>query len=207
MPRLFIGSFLSDDERARLSRIAACNQHLSGLWHKKVRWTEDERLHLTWLYMGEYDDQAAAAVRETFQERLAALGKEPIEATTISYDHMALWPSPRKARTGVLTASVIPPMVQEIESLVRANMRDILPPGDRKWDEFQPHLTIFRIDHPRLSQEDEGLPQRPTLQAVKLEAGVLPVVHALDEVCLLESDLGKKTRGYIPLSSIRLQTR
>lgn len=168
MPRLFIGSFLVGPEAERISSItrARADQFSSGfksrlrldqslnsgsdaLPHKdkefRIRALPKEKLHMTWLFLGEVGSDQVEEITGIFTVTLEQLkNKLSRTAFEISYDHLSLWPSEDKARVAVLRPSVPPPEVAIIDSEIRAALSDFQE-NEEAYPQFNPHLTLFRI--------------------------------------------------------------
>ncbi|MDZ4833058.1 MAG: hypothetical protein SGJ27_04585 [Candidatus Melainabacteria bacterium] len=57
MPRLFVGTFLSNEGVEKLANLSQANEHLQTAWNAKVRWVDRSKFHITWVFLGEIESK------------------------------------------------------------------------------------------------------------------------------------------------------
>lgn len=207
MPRLFIGSFLASHEAERISSItrARAEQFSSSAAHQgkefRIRALPKEKLHLTWLFLGEVSSEDLEVLTKKFTATLAQL-KTKLSGSDfeISYDHLSLWPSEDKARVAVLRPSVPPPQVAIIDLEIRAALSDFQENAE-VYPQFNPHLTLFRFTPAADLRATNLLAILPVLPAVPQDESmadqqpILPVKQtiSLDTIRLIASKDGYRT--------------
>ena len=178
MPRLFIGSFLTGPEQIRLSNFLA---RLVPFWPDRVRLQPAEKLHITWLFLG---DVAEEKVQE-IKDRLIALAPQ-LQGEEISclYQKVECWPDQANARVVVLTPEDSP-QTRRILALGEM-LRESLAGYCQKQTEyiFRPHLTIIRLK-PHSDLGDNFW------QAIKKYDQIAPVKHNISKIELVQSHLGQ----------------
>lgn len=182
MSRLFIASFA--DEILR-NQVESIKQSLSS---KELRWTQEDNLHLTWLFLGEQDRECLEKIKTLMNEWRQDENKAAmLKKTSISLDRVEYWPTKRSPRLGVLAASQTPDTALELSTLINSELSQFLEKPTRK---FRPHITIFRIRTKR---------EKPRLPDLKVPAELM--VNSLD---LVESDLSSGRALYKVRYSIEL---
>lgn len=175
--RLFIGSFLAGRERERISSLSP--EPLIHAWRIKVKPLKPEKLHLTWLFLGDLNAAQEQLAVEILQDKIA------LDSTAINqvYDKLEIFPSARKPRLLALTPSAVEPGVPELSRRIRKELGKLCQKDEG--ESFRPHITVMRLDRQfrgKLSLPD-GFPP----------GNILPVSQCIDEVCLIRSfyDLGQ----------------
>jgi len=175
MARLFIGSFLTEAEAERVSTVTSARVHAltsdksDDLENFNARALPAEKLHITWLFLGEVDDERVKEVSVKLQQTLKKLGDmAPLE---ITYDELEIWPEVNRARVAVVTPSLPPPEVQTIAAAIRKELGQFQEQDESK--EFKPHVTLFRFS-PAANLKDVELTTQPEIllpvkQPIRLE--------------------------------------
>src|SRR5271156_497063 len=89
MSRLFLGTFLPSEMQAVLGEVAQLNKELDKSWQCNLRWVREEKLHLTWLFLGKVEE---TRLPDLDSETLTLLKKRPkIKEITINYDSLQVW--------------------------------------------------------------------------------------------------------------------
>lgn len=112
--------------------------------HPEFRWTSEENLHITLLFMGELDTRRAALFAEAVEE--AAQSTEPIH---VRAGALRTLPAGKAARTLVLSfeegGEKIAALAARIErNLARLAKYEACPFPAREKRPFLPHITIAR---------------------------------------------------------------
>jgi len=187
--RLFVGTFLGEEERTRLAELADKHgERLSLEWDRKVRWVKPEKLHITWIFLGEHEE----TVVDPVLTRLGALlkGQEPF---SLSYELPVFWPSPRKARMCALVPGTVSDEVSSLGSKVRRALREFTEKEEKK---FRPHLTLFRLG--QANKQRMEIPDWMEMDRI------LPIRHDIRSINLIQSHLGSENDAYESVAAFQL---
>jgi 2'-5' RNA ligase len=185
--RLFVGTFLSPADQARIAELHTYGDRLSEHWHRRVRWVQQQKLHLTWLFLGHVEDRHTEEIKEKLQEvarRHAAL--------RLVYTDAVFWPNAKAARMMVLVPNAVTEEVYALASDVKKSVGQFQQrPEARK---YRPHITLLRLD-------DRARLSMPEWFDV---SSCMPIEHDIQQIDLIQSHLGKKQEGYESLASFPL---
>lgn len=204
MPRLFVGTFLSEEGVGKIQTLSSNNERLGEKWNARIRWVAKDKLHITWLFLGEVKTEAIPDLISALTESLPEPGQE---ALTLFYDRFELWPSQSKARLGVITPSAVPDQVLITDAIIKKGLRPFIRKDQRQHERknFQPHITVLRLSHDHHRLKSSGSANnKPRSADVWLQENIFPIKHEIDEIALIESDLGKQIQGYEKLARFRL---
>ncbi len=172
MNRLFIGSFLSDDEREIVRTLMSSKMSLGLKWGKSFRFAALEKMHLTWMFLGDCDDQCQENIRSIIADTA-----NKVQPCTIEYDRFAIWPNERFPRVGVLLASnpsaELVSSVEEMQSRIKPLLQN---PGSEH-GKYKAHITLFRFKAKCFSVAEFNTSEH------------LPLKQTINEVALIRSDL------------------
>jgi 2'-5' RNA ligase len=180
MVRLFVGSFLQEDEVAE--------EKLNGI-------KELLRREVEFLKTGiGVEDGPIPADRPTKKYSSDGLGKKI--SIEFEYDYLEAWPQVTEARVLVATPNVVPDAVLKIGMALRRSMADqgLTDKAEPRNRLFRPHLTIARFN-PAISFGDGKM-----LAAI---SEVLPVRHKIDRINLIKSHLGQGPGDYEIIDTVR----
>ncbi len=201
MPRLFVGTFLSEEGVDKLAKLSQVNEHLVEKWNAKVRWVDKSKFHITWVFLGDVSKETIPQVLESLNETF----EKPDDSRgplTVLYNRFELWPSERKARLAVVTPTTVPSPVLELDTKIKTALKNFLPTDHNHHElkEFKPHLTILRF--PRDHRHEKSV--RPKTADIETPASLFPIEHRITEINLIESELGKHIDGYTKLATFSL---
>ncbi|MBX9666558.1 MAG: hypothetical protein K2X93_03020 [Candidatus Obscuribacterales bacterium] len=201
MPRLFVGTFLPEDGQASIQTLARDNGNLNESWNTKLRWVGSSKLHMTWIFLGDINDSLIPDVSAKLGKAVDKCRSE--NRLALSYDSFELWPNERRARLGVVTPSLVPPHVHSIDKALKEELLEFLPEDLRQHEKpvFQPHITVVRFPHQKRKEKASGPTAR--ISEVVIAPSVFPITHSIDQIALIESDLGK-SQGYEAISVFNL---
>ncbi|HEY9683568.1 MAG TPA: 2'-5' RNA ligase family protein [Drouetiella sp.] len=211
MPRLFIGTFLSQQDQQKLAVLPGLNGHLDSLWERKLRWVRPINLHITWLYLGEVDQSLVSKVSSTLHKIVYERNKiiEDRGEVVMSFSKPAAWPNSRKARVLVIESQPVEPKVEQLARSIRTGLIPFYSEATEKEhnQDFKPHVTLMRLDR-RVETAAEKLAihrveKRIDPEKIKFLGEVLPIRLSVANLCLVESD--GKGGDYKILDSVRLR--
>lgn len=201
MPRLFIGTFLSEEGVNKLAKLSQANEHLNTSWNVNVRWVDRSKFHITWVFLGEIEREKIPLIIESLTEAFEK-PHDRMESLTVRYDRFELWPSERKARLAVVTPSSVPAQVLELDTKIKTAVKSFLATSESQHElhVFKPHLTILRF--PRDHRHERNVnPRNADIQAPN---SLFPIHHDIKEINLIESELGKNVDGYTKLATFTI---
>lgn len=218
MPRLFVGTFLADSDQAKLAKLKGANLYISKGWGRKVRFIDQEKLHLTWAFIGEVDHSKLELIAREVETAIGKLAEEVdgvglvprYQSLEIDYDRIELWPNSRRARLGVLAAAEAPDKVLQLGLILEGALDKYKPEAERnkRPRDFRPHITVFRVDQPRRNTPQGGRggnrPSSMDEADIEIPPGTLPIKQRIDTVALIESCMNIQPPVYKVLRSFSL---
>lgn len=194
--RLFIGTFLSEEDRQRLKE---ARQKLEPIllqqWNCKLRWVRPEKLHMTWLFLGDCDlDTENAICQQLSQISLDnSLAKED---SIISFKKFDFFPSRAKRSLMALLPNTVPGGFGTLAKKVRKQLLKFCE--NKESEELRPHLTIFRFD-----RSDHRKHEFPA----QLDLSSLPPINLdVSSLSLIHSHHGSSKEDYQILNSYKLSS-
>jgi RNA 2',3'-cyclic 3'-phosphodiesterase len=187
--RLFV---LSEDGRSRISLLQSkYSQQFFENWQTKLRWVDEQKLHLTWFFLGEVRQDLTESISKKLETAILTN-----KSCSVRYDRLQLWPSPRQPRLLVAVASSVP---DNIDGTVTA-LRAVLNPYVEKKESrpFRPHISLARFE--RNFQPEQAL----SLPGSLADDDLLPLDQDLAEISLIESQMGVPGVPYVPIKTFRL---
>ncbi len=196
MPKLFIGTFLTQADQQRLATLPGANEHLESLWERKLRWVRPVNLHITWLFLGSVDPKLVSKLSSTLHKIVYERSKIDDDRGEVVMDFTkpSVWPNSRKARVIVVENQPVP---TKVENLARAIRTGLIPFYTAQTEqehnqEFKPHITLMRLDR-RVETPAEKLAfhrveMRVDPKSINSLDELLPIHLAVNNVCLVESD-------------------
>ena len=185
---MFVAAEIASSVTQELARVTGeMRQRVESLAPRaKVTWIPPERMHLTVLFIGEVDDDRAAAIREAltpplrvaaFDLTVTGIGTFPARGTP-----RVIWAGVGNGREALIG----------VEREISARLHQVGAPR------FNPHLTLARV------RDAAGLRTRDLLAGATSTAYGTARVEA---ITLFESRLSPKGPTYVPLQSTRLRSR
>ncbi len=213
MPRLFIGTFLSQDDQQKLSVLQSDNEHLESLWERKPRWVKPVKLHITWLFLGSVEQNLVAKLSSTLHkviyERNKMQNDEDRKDLVMEFTKPEVWPNSRKPRLIVVANKPIP---RAVESLARTIRTGLIPFYTAQTEQehnqdFKPHVTLMRLDRRIETPADKLAFHRVEIRvdptAINSLDEALPIKLKVEDVCLVESNVNGD--DYKILDTVRLR--
>jgi 2'-5' RNA ligase len=190
---------LNDAEQARLAALPAGNEHLEHLWQRKPRWVKPDKLHVTWLFLGNVDkslvDKVSSTLQKLVAERRLTLKDDEEKTFTLEFNKPEVWPSSRRPR---LIAIANKPICKGANSLARSIRTGLIPFYTEETEqeqnrEFNPHVTLIRLDRRVENPTDKlvftSVTPKVDPQAINKLGNYLPIKLPVEEVCLVESQV------------------
>jgi 2'-5' RNA ligase len=174
--RIFIGTFLAPQEQQRLGQLKdSYDGQLSADWQCKIRWVRPEKLHLTWLFIGDVSPEHIAEITGICQRAAESHPPSQLTFTTLTF-----WPSARGARMIVLTPDVVLDEVIQLQSAVKRQCVKFAEKTDKR---YRPHVTLMRFD-------GVDRKQRLVIPADVPLVEYMPVPLKINSISVIESHLG-----------------
>jgi len=219
MSRLFLGTLLPEEVKARITLVQESNRELDARWKCRIRWVQPAKLHLTWLFLGEIDTNRLKALEEAME------GLQPglVSPGQLIYDRLEVWFGRGLPRHLVLAPSQIPPEFEKLLTHVRTRLIDFVAEDFRQQakDQIRPHVTLMRFQ--KLNDERHQLPVVPaanaphpfvdrkklrikeiSAEAIEGMVKVLPIHHEIDKVAIISSNQAGNSHAYSIVKSFRL---
>lgn len=202
MTRLFVGSFLREDQAAAFRSI-----------DQELKSTPIAKLHITWLFLGELSPEQVLEAKDCFTHLGRAIAEARIKPFDIVYNNLELWPA-ATPHVGVLTPQDPADEVASVAKLVRLHLGAFEENRDKAMP-FRPHLTAIRF---RERDGSDGKRKMiPSLVSVENELlKLLPVVQTIQSIDLIESSQARtseasqhttqanRTHSYKSIAAIKL---
>lgn len=182
--RLFVGTFIAAEQMESLSALAGAAERLRAHWSRKPRFVRANKLHMTWLFLGDVPAESVAAVGSVLTGITS--GRQAME---IEYAKAEFWPDERRPRQLVLVPLAVSAEVRALGLAVRQALAPFVARPDRH--AFRPHLTIARLEQPHCA--DAGPVSLPGWLNL---AERLPLRHHLGSLTLIESHRGPGADEY-----------
>jgi 2'-5' RNA ligase len=233
VPRLFVGTFLSPEQAESLANVQERNPNPAFARHLKTCWSNPEKLHLTWVFLGELDAEQMPALTECMADTIkdnVSTGK-----LALTFESLEVWSVGGEPRNLVLVPNQIATPFIHLAQALRQNLQPFV---EKKCKEqalkpFRPHITMMRLqitenassnpsNHPNQSasqpdQPDSALAIKHPLSG-KTEVGEidpgqilglaerLPLKIEIDQLCLIESSFAQGTSQYKILKAFNWAT-
>jgi 2'-5' RNA ligase len=188
--RLFVGTFLPAETQHNLASLREYQDRLTEHWQRRVRFIREEKLHLTWLFLGQVQDSHLPEI----ESRLSGIAQRHHQQE-LSYTRRELLPSRKFARNLVLTPDVVPTSVMALADDAKNTLREFLQRADHH-HRYRPHITVMRLETG--PEKTLSMPSWFPLQQL------LPIHQSIVTIDLIESHMGRANDAYEILRSFPL---
>lgn len=185
--RIFVGTFLSEIDKARISNLAK-HEELSKLCTGSLRYVPQEKLHLTWLFLGDLTDEEISQAKAALKK--AAQAKNSVR---LSFEKLVLFPLSSSPQALVLEAIAPGQEFLEFANSLRAHLTKYCHKPEERL--FRPHITLARF--PRGYEE-------PVSALPDGQDSLLPFTLVIEQICLVESHLGTLKNSYRIIETVSL---
>jgi 2'-5' RNA ligase len=157
--RLFVGTFIELPERKSIELFQESNVGLQLESGATINWSPAAKLHITWCFLGDVDDNKVSLVKEgvdgALQELKLRRGEES-SPKSLLFTRMAFWPKAKFPHIIVLRPDRTDKYFAELANLVRTKTQPFLKvAGEQK--EFRAHITLARVQNRRSSESLDGI--------------------------------------------------
>lgn len=187
--RLFVGTFLGAPEMESLADLKSYDERLVSEWNAKIRWVRPEKLHLTWVFLGDVHEERIPEIENVLGQVL-----EDVPHMEAMYVKPTFWPDRKRARTFVVTPDPAPHAVMAVGELIKQAMK---PYAEKIEPKYRPHITLFRLERQGVARDPLDVPHWFPLHQKT------PIEHHINRIDLIESHLGG-TRDYESIAHWRL---
>ncbi|MBC8000264.1 MAG: hypothetical protein IAF58_20075 [Leptolyngbya sp.] len=190
--RLFVGTFLGDREIAAVNSLEKANPNLSEGWNIRARFVPNEKLHLTWLFLGNVE-RIKIPVVETCLKTAIADWQEfaGVSLLNIQYEQLQVWPSLLSPRVLVLEATKNLKHIRALNKSINTNLQAFCQSKDEveRFDVFRPHITVCRFS----ANKGPLIDTQRHIEDFNLPEKMLPVTQSITSLTLIESDLSSQS--------------
>lgn len=174
--RLFVGTFLDAPEMEVLGELKHYDERLAVEWNAKLRWVRPEKLHLTWVFLGDVHEERIPEIEAALAQTV-----RDVPHLELMYAKPTFWPDRKRARTFVLTPEPAPEAVMVLGERIKKAMK---PYAEKIEPKYRPHITVLRMER---HGERHGALDLPEWFPLKHK---LPIVHHINRIDLIESHVG-----------------
>ncbi len=190
--RLFVGTFLGDQEIAAVNSLEKANPNLSDQWNIRARFVPNEKLHLTWLFLGNVERSKIPAIERDLQTAIDEWKiSSKVESLIIRYDRLQVWPTLNSPRVLVLEATEDIKLIRALNKSISMHLQAFCQSKDEveRFDVFRPHITVCRFS----AQKGPKLENNRELSGFKIPEKILPIIQKIGSLSLIESDLNSES--------------
>ncbi len=222
MTRIFIASYPDNGFTEKIQAIQANNSHLSELWGRQCVFSKLEKLHLTYLFMGNVDKANLTKIKPTLLALIDKSQEEFIKGKALlklDFDRLEFWPSASNPKTMVLRSFKTNETISALQSKIKLALFPFIEPKvrDQALQDFKPHITLARfydegkLGNVSVNKDSRQLPKtnpksvlKPNANDIRLLRNTIPLELKLSHLSIVESDL--KTKNYNELEKLPLIT-
>lgn len=198
--RLFVGTFLDARSAESITNLKALNKDLSTRWGVKARFVPLSKLHLTWLFIGDVEKEKLDSVKADLKNAIGRWKEVSQNASfKIEYDAVEVWSSLKSPRVLVLESTQPCPQAGSLNIAITSALSKFCSKEEEpRSKRFRPHLTVCRFS------PDARAKIKRSLDDFVRPDDLFPLVHQINEVSLIVSDLNAGADGYKPVMDIPL---
>ncbi len=191
------------------------NEHLSALWRSRLKWVKESKLHLTWLFLGDMQNERITELSQRISQLIESRNQQ-IESALI-YDCLELWGRRGAPRNLVLTPQDADQSFLNFVKIARKELSEfasteVVHQANTDW---KPHITLLRLPDatktlPAITKISSNKSHRSS-KGKELPASIitgladlLPLNHAIDSVSLIESKEEDGSHKYNALETFLL---
>ncbi|MBY0357829.1 MAG: RNA 2',3'-cyclic phosphodiesterase [Candidatus Obscuribacterales bacterium] len=186
--RLFVGTMLPQATKDSLEKCQ--KQFYAQHQADKLRTVQAEKLHLTWIFLGEIESVAEAEIKAVLAETTNIFA--PLR---INFSKAALFPQADRAHSLALTAENLTAEFQVFAEALRSALTPYCSKTENK--SFRPHITLFRFN------KESGRAEAD----LSVFNDYLPLVLPIEQIALIQSHLGKDKNSYEILTDYKLKAQ
>lgn len=186
--RLFVGTMLPQAAKDSLEKCQ--KQFYAQHQVDRLRVVRAEKLHLTWMFLGDIESVAEAEIRTALAQTTNLFA--PV---WIDFSKAALFPQKNRALAIALTAESLNKKFQVFADSLRLALAPYCPKLEN--NSFRPHITLFRFSEPKEREEIAAL----------TFADCLPLNLEIEHVALVQSQLGTDKNSYEILAEYKLKAK
>jgi len=206
--RLFVGTFLDAGQAATVAQLKSLNPELSQKWHLKARFVPLQKLHLTWLFLGDVEAELVESVKSDLEKTIRDWKHTENGGTfEINYDCVVVWSSLQSPRVLVLESTGANPPASSLNKAINIGLQNYSQKDGKveRFDRFRPHLTVCRFSYDSQFKTKARLTNR-SLDDFKTPANLFALSHRIDTISLIESDLNTGPNGYSSILDISIDS-
>jgi 2'-5' RNA ligase len=212
--RLFVGTFLDAESAAFVSKLKELNSDLSIRWQLKARFVPLQKLHLTWLFIGDVERNLVETIKSDLKNTIETWkGNNQNSSFDIEYDVAEVWPSLKAPRVLVLEStsneiksdgSAHRAPAEALNSAINEGLGSYCERSDKveRFKVFRPHLTVCRFSTD-IHTKGSGRVKR-SLDEFQTPENLFPLIHKIGTVSLIESNLNAGPNAYSSILDISL---
>ena len=188
--RLFIGTMLPVEDAEKIAEMRqSIEPKLQEWWDCELRWVRPDKLHITWLFLGNCDEANQEKIKEALPK---LLDRQP--RLQVTYEDFTMFGSKGRPNAVVLLPKQLDSAVLELGERLRDNLDRYCEKANEY--KFNPHLTLFRF--PRDTKKD-----------YRVEDGLdiskyVPLQQRIEKLSLIESHTGNDGVDYRIISEYAL---
>ncbi len=194
MPRLFLGTYLNEDDQTALGQLPKLNSTLETTWNCRIKWSKPNQLHLTWIFFGDIEkhqiDTLCRAIAQTINANRPQL--PPTDGNiSLMYERLEYWFNRQTPSLLALVPAKRNMVLMDYAQSVRIQLSEYTAINVRQQAKkpFKPHITLARLAN--ITGREPTLPfganHELSPNAIDGLANLLPLMHKLDTMSIIES--------------------
>lgn len=188
--RLFIGTMLPIEDAEKIAEMRqSIEPKLQEWWDCELRWVRPDKLHITWLFLGNCDSSTEAKIAEQLPSILENQSK-----LDINYEDFTMFGSDGRPNAVVLLPRDLSAGVLDLGNKLREKLGNFCEKKEEY--KFRPHLTLFRF--PRDTKKDYRVEEGLDISKY------VPMRQKIEKLSLIESHTGQDGVDYKIISEYSL---